>query len=46
MFLTSKLIASILKKMGSHDDHGGILLACQDEIIGYHSSNYLSKPSK
>ena len=35
--------------MGSHGDHRGVLLACQDEkwaVIGYHSSKHLSKPSK
>ena len=36
--------------MSSHDDHRGVLLACQDEKIGYHrlshSSKYLGKPSK
>ena len=36
----------IEKKMGSHGDHRRVLLACQDESIGYHSSKNLSKLSK
>ena len=39
-------IASVTKKVGSHGDHRGVLLDCQDEKIGYHASKYLSKPSK
>ena len=39
-------IASVLKRMSSHGDHWGVLLACQDEKTGYHSSMYLRKPRK
>ena len=46
MFLTSKLIASVLKKVGGHGCHGEVLLAFQNEKLGYHLSKYLSKPSK
>ena len=45
-----QLISSVLKKMGSHGDHRGVLLACQGEKMSYHrlshSSKYLSKPSE
>ena len=44
-----QLIASVMKKVGSHGDHQGVLLACQDEIlaiIGYHLDKYLSKSGK
>ena len=39
----------MLKKVGSHGDNRGVLLACEDEKIGYlgyYSSKYLSKPRK
>ena len=29
------LLASILKKLGSHGDHRGVISVCQDEKIGY-----------
>ena len=35
-----------IEKVGPHDDHGEVVLACQLEKQGYHSSKDLSEPSK
>ena len=35
-----------MEKVGRHVDHGGVLLVCQLEKQGYHSSKDLSEPSK
>ena len=33
--LSKNMYASILKKLGSHGDHRGVLSVCQDEKIDY-----------
>ena len=35
-----------IEKVVCHVDHGGVLLVCQLEKQGYHSSKDLSEPSK
>ena len=37
-----QLLASVLRKVGSQGDHRGVLLACQDEKIGYNKIKNLS----